>query len=130
MILMIAANYQKTKKKNPIINQKLNIMKNKRTYLLILISAVVLLIGIYSFTNAYSFETVKSFAGSSISDSTDTKTYTCPMHPEVISDKPGECPKCGMDLELKEQKKIEKKKDEKNDESMDHKNCKGCMHKH
>lgn len=26
-------------------------------------------------------------------------TYTCPMHPEVQSDKPGECPKCGMDLE-------------------------------
>ncbi len=25
--------------------------------------------------------------------------WTCPMHPEVISDKPGECPKCGMDLE-------------------------------
>lgn len=26
--------------------------------------------------------------------------YTCPMHPEVISDKPGNCPKCGMTLEL------------------------------
>jgi hypothetical protein len=25
-------------------------------------------------------------------------TYTCTMHPEVISDKPGKCPKCGMDL--------------------------------
>jgi len=24
--------------------------------------------------------------------------YTCPMHPEVHSDKPGKCPKCGMDL--------------------------------
>ncbi|WP_312334831.1 efflux RND transporter periplasmic adaptor subunit [Sphingobacterium sp.] len=28
-------------------------------------------------------------------------TYTCPMHPEVISDKPGKCPKCGMELEQK-----------------------------
>ena len=26
--------------------------------------------------------------------------YTCPMHPEVKSDKPGNCPKCGMKLEV------------------------------
>ncbi len=25
-------------------------------------------------------------------------TYTCPMHPTVLSDKPGNCPVCGMDL--------------------------------
>lgn len=25
--------------------------------------------------------------------------YQCPMHPDVISDQPGECPKCGMKLE-------------------------------
>ncbi len=27
--------------------------------------------------------------------------YTCPMHPEIIKDKPGNCPICGMELELK-----------------------------
>jgi P-type Cu+ transporter len=27
--------------------------------------------------------------------------YTCPMHPEIISDKPGACPICGMALEPK-----------------------------
>jgi hypothetical protein len=26
------------------------------------------------------------------------KKYTCPMHPEVVTDHPGECPKCGMTL--------------------------------
>jgi Cu+-exporting ATPase len=26
--------------------------------------------------------------------------YVCPMHPEVARDKPGNCPKCGMALEL------------------------------
>ena len=31
--------------------------------------------------------------------------YTCPMHPEVITDHPGNCPKCGMTLVLKELKK-------------------------
>jgi Cu(I)/Ag(I) efflux system membrane fusion protein len=31
--------------------------------------------------------------------------YTCPMHPEVVSDKPGSCPKCGMALVLKQNKK-------------------------
>ena len=28
-------------------------------------------------------------------------TYTCSMHPEVTSDKPGKCPKCGMELIVK-----------------------------
>ena len=37
---------------------------------------------------------------------TDTATnYTCPMHPEVTSDRPGQCPKCGMNLQLVNQGK-------------------------
>lgn len=28
--------------------------------------------------------------------------YVCPMHPDVQSDKPGKCPKCGMKLEMRE----------------------------
>ncbi len=39
---------------------------------------------------------------SKVNNATETKAekvvYTCEMHPEVISDKPGKCPKCGMEL--------------------------------
>jgi Heavy metal binding domain len=35
----------------------------------------------------------------------EKRKYTCPMHPEVITDHPGNCPKCGMKLvPLKEKK--------------------------
>jgi len=53
------------------------------------------------------------FLSSSCSKKAETKSetttpavagvqYTCPMHPEVVSDAPGSCPKCGMDLVKKE----------------------------
>lgn len=29
--------------------------------------------------------------------------YSCPMHPEVVTDKPGTCPKCGMKLKKTQQ---------------------------
>ncbi len=32
----------------------------------------------------------------------NTQVYTCPMHPEVVSSTPGKCPKCDMDLVLKQ----------------------------
>ena len=32
-------------------------------------------------------------------ESDSHRQYTCPMHPEVIEDEPGSCPKCGMALE-------------------------------
>lgn len=111
-------------------------MKNNKTKIYILSAAIITLIGFYSYNAAYSFEKNNLSAGNSITDSTVTKTYICPMHPEVISDKPGSCPKCGMDLELKENTdKSDKKGDVKNDKAMDHKamdhkGCNGCMHKH
>jgi hypothetical protein len=66
------------------------------------------------------FSAATVFAANStaaVSDTTKTKKvkpvakvqYTCTMHPEVISDKPGKCPKCGMTLV---EKKPAKKKAE------------------
>jgi P-type Cu+ transporter len=34
-------------------------------------------------------------------------THTCPMHPEIDQDHPGECPKCGMVLEPKTPRMVE-----------------------
>ncbi|KKW45937.1 MAG: Cation transporting ATPase, E1-E2 family [Parcubacteria group bacterium GW2011_GWB1_56_8] len=38
-------------------------------------------------------------------DGSREPAYTCPMHPEVVSDKPGLCPECGMNLVPAQQKK-------------------------
>jgi hypothetical protein len=34
-----------------------------------------------------------------------TVKYTCPMHPEIVQDMPGKCPKCGMELVKKTEMK-------------------------
>lgn len=39
----------------------------------------------------------------------DSVIYTCTMHPDVVSDKPGKCSKCGMDLVQKKMKMEAKK---------------------
>ncbi|WP_298298536.1 heavy metal-binding domain-containing protein [Hydrotalea sp.] len=61
-------------------------MKN---ILLSLITIMITIIGVYA-------------QNTLVKDSTEKKNvhikYTCSMHPEIVSDKPGKCPKCGMDL--------------------------------
>ena len=45
--------------------------------------------------------------------------YTCTMHPEVVMNKPGKCPKCGMDLvKMKPMKKGMKMKGDMKDMKM------------
>jgi len=44
--------------------------------------------------------------------------YTCSMHPEVVQDQPGNCPKCGMKL-------VEKK--DMREENIDQANDSACM---
>ncbi|HUT55264.1 MAG TPA: heavy metal-binding domain-containing protein [bacterium] len=47
--------------------------------------------------------------------------YTCPMHPEVVSDQPGKCPICGMNLVEKQKTAATMNQDEK----MEHMNMEG-----
>jgi multidrug efflux pump subunit AcrA (membrane-fusion protein) len=52
-------------------------------------------------TVLFVFSGIFLFSGCSDSDEPAaqvTQLWTCSMHPEVISDKPGRCPKCGMEL--------------------------------
>lgn len=53
-----------------------------------------------SFTKAWTDDAVPYELPSMEEEGKDI--YTCPMHPEVQSDKPGNCPKCGMVLIKKE----------------------------
>jgi hypothetical protein len=58
-------------------------------------------------TKMVAMDTTKMSADTTKKSMASTVKYTCTMHPEVISDKPGKCPKCGM--ELVEVKSTEKK---------------------
>ena len=52
---------------------------------------------------------VSVFAQDTTKQKVDKITYSCPMHPDVVMDKSGKCPKCGRDLTKspKEQMKME-----------------------
>ncbi len=70
----------------------------------------------------------------------NTKQYTCPMHPEIMQDRPGDCPKCGMHLVplktgseksvLEEGVKHIKNADDKDHHHRDHENHQHDHHNH
>lgn len=75
-------------------------MKNK-----IFIWTIILTAGLSSGLFGISCRKDKSSApAQSASLQQSSKYWTCAMHPEVRSDKPGKCPLCGMDLILVEKK--------------------------
>jgi hypothetical protein len=56
---------------------------------------------LFSFTACSSEQSQKPDAATSPAEAAHagTHTYSCAMHPEVVSEQPGNCPKCGMKLE-------------------------------
>ncbi len=40
----------------------------------------------------------KLYAGDQSHEHSDKTLYTCPMHPQIVREAPGQCPICGMDL--------------------------------
>ncbi|MCR9145528.1 MAG: efflux RND transporter periplasmic adaptor subunit [bacterium] len=66
---------------------------NKRKYINMLISMVVL-----GALGTGLYIAVPFLVGPGSSAPEASSLYTCPMHPQVIQDSPGQCPICGMDL--------------------------------
>jgi transcription initiation factor IIE alpha subunit len=67
---------------------------------------LIIIIVILTSTTTIFAQSAKEKMPASKSDTSGKILYTCPMHPEVLSDKPGKCPKCGMDLVKKKVDKI------------------------
>ncbi len=78
---------------------------NKTIKVLIGVLAVIIIV-------AGGYWIYSTFIQKNNTESTKNEIYTCPMHPQIVQDRPGQCPICGMDLV--------KKSELSEDESSDH----------
>ena len=91
-------------------------MKNIITFIAIL--AIILGVNIYAGDEHSDHQKGKSGVGKTSEAEQKKIIYSCPMHPEVKSDKPGSCPVCGMYL-------VKKESEDKNSTEHHHYNRKG-----
>jgi nitrite reductase/ring-hydroxylating ferredoxin subunit len=70
-----------------------NMKITKKTILvgLILLGTIVVIASVFALSSSERY-------GNPVSAMQDKEVYYCPMHPSYTSDKPGECPICGMEL--------------------------------
>ena len=66
-------------------------MNNKKTKIAAASFSIILIL-------AAGFCVYANFITKETKQQSGAEVYTCPMHPQIISDRPGSCPICGMDL--------------------------------
>jgi Cu+-exporting ATPase len=75
---------------------------------LLMAAALVIGLGAAAFTlsgcssSTHSDHAAQSGDQPAAEQGTKSVKYACSMHPEVVQDKPGDCPKCGMKLTEKQ----------------------------
>ena len=86
------------------MNSKLMMMMNSKMiraiifYALVIFCASVLFVGAGETTALAAQRKTTTKTAQQRKTTTKQVSYVCPMHAEVTSDRPGRCPKCGMDL--------------------------------
>src|ERR1051326_2276329 len=80
-----------------IINMQLPISNRQPAFLILLIACCLLPI---------LFTACKNKKIIAVENRQKKELWTCPMHPEIIRDKPGTCPICGMDLIKKKENAV------------------------
>jgi len=60
--------------------------------------AGLLIVGLIALNGCKESEPSGSEASGEKKQETGEQKWTCPMHPQIITDRPSKCPTCGMDL--------------------------------